>query len=1142
MSHNYVVTAQKPTAVNHCVTGNFTSPTDLNLIMAKNNRLEVFIVSPEGLQPVKEIGIYGLISVMKLFRPCDEEKNLLFIVTQHYNAMILECVGRGESLEIVTKVHGNVADRIGKPAETGIIGIIDPESRCIALRLYDGILKIIPLEKESGELKAYNIRLEELTVQDIEFLYGCANPTVVLIHQDAHGRHVKTHEISLKEKEFIRSPWKQENVEPEAAMIVPVPAPLYGALIVGQESITYHNGSSYITVAPPILKQSTMTCYGRVDPNGCRYLMGDMAGRLFMVLLDGEEKEGAERDIQVELLGECSIPECINYLDNGVVFVGSRLGDSQLVQLRVQPDENGSYLTVLDSHTNLAPIVDMVVVDLERQGQGQLVTCSGAFKDGSLRVIRNGIGIHELASIDLAGIKAMWSLRVGAGGDGDGDGDELFDNTLVIAFVGETRVLSLVGDEVEETEIAGLASDQQTFFCSNVQHSQILQVTASSARLLSDSTGRLLSEWRPPGGRNISVVTANTCQLACAVGSDLFYLEIESGEVVQKSMTTLEHEVACIDLTPSAGQQRAELAAVALWTDISARTLSLPALQPLCKECLGGEIIPRSILLAEFEGVPYCLVAMGDGSLFYFHVHLKSGLLTEKKKVTLGTQPTVLRAFRPHSTSSVFACSDRPAVIYSSNYKLVFSNVNLREVNHMCTLNTRAYRNSLALATDTTITIGVVDDIQKLHIRSVKLYESPRRIAYQESTETFGVLSMRLDEQGSSCLVAPRPSASTEAKTITQSSSSQLHRPSLQQLEQGQEVEVHSLLIIDQHTFEVQHAHSFVPSEYALSLISMKFDNDPACYFVVGTAYVNPEESEPKQGRIVVFQYNDQKLNQVSEKEIKGACYSLAAFNGKLLASINSTVRLFEWTAEHELRLECSHFNNVVALYLKTKGDFVLVGDLMRSITALQYKAMEGNFDEMARDFNAKYMTAVEILDDDTYLGAENSHNLFVCQKDSAATTDEERMQMQEVGRYHVGDMVNVFRHGSLVMQGVTESMAPTSGCVLFGTVQGSVGLVTQLEPEFYSFISELQHQLTRVIRPVGKIEHSAWRAYRCERKTEPCEGFIDGDLIESFLDLNRDQMAEVVRDLMITDSSSQRRAATVDDIIKAVEELTRIH
>jgi len=60
-------------------------------------------------------------------------------------------------------------------------------------------------------------------------------------------------------------------------------------------------------------------------------------------------------------------------------------------------------------------------------------------------------------------------------------------------------------------------------------------------------------------------------------------------------------------------------------------------------------------------------------------------------QVTLGTQPTVLRTFRSLSTTNVFACSDRPTVIYSSNHKLVFSNVNLKEVNHMCSLNAEAY-------------------------------------------------------------------------------------------------------------------------------------------------------------------------------------------------------------------------------------------------------------------------------------------------------------------------------------------------------------------------------------------------------------------------------------------------------------------
>ena len=47
---------------------------------------------------------------------------------------------------------------------------------------------------------------------------------------------------------------------------------------------------------------------------------------------------------------------------------------------------------------------------------------------------------------------------------------------------------------------------------------------------------------------------------------------------------------------------------------------------------------------------------------------------------------------------------------------------------------------------------------------------------------------------------------------------------------------------------------------------------------------------------------------------------------------------------------------------------------------------------------------------------------------------------MQEVGRYHIGDFVEVFHHGSLVMQGVDESSTKTHGCILFGTVHGAIG------------------------------------------------------------------------------------------------------
>lgn len=38
--------------------------------------------------------------------------------------------------------------------------------------------------------------------------------------QDQHGRHVKTYEISLRDKEFQKGPWKQDNVETEACMLI----------------------------------------------------------------------------------------------------------------------------------------------------------------------------------------------------------------------------------------------------------------------------------------------------------------------------------------------------------------------------------------------------------------------------------------------------------------------------------------------------------------------------------------------------------------------------------------------------------------------------------------------------------------------------------------------------------------------------------------------------------------------------------------------------------------------------------------------------------------------------------------------------------------------------------------------------------
>lgn len=80
--------------------------------------------------------------------------------------------------------------------------------------------------------------------------------------------------------------------------------------------------------------------------------------------------------------------------------------------------------------------------------------CSGVMNDGSLRIVRNGIGMIEQASVELPGIKGMWNLRA--------TNMDAFDKYLVLSFVGETRILAInEDDELDEAELPGFNSHSQ---------------------------------------------------------------------------------------------------------------------------------------------------------------------------------------------------------------------------------------------------------------------------------------------------------------------------------------------------------------------------------------------------------------------------------------------------------------------------------------------------------------------------------------------------------------------------------------------------------------------------------------------------------------------------------------------------------
>jgi DNA damage-binding protein 1 len=575
-----------------------------------------------------------------------------------------------------------------------------------------------------------------------------------------------------------------------------------------------------------------------VDPDGSRHLLSDTSGVLYLLLLihDDDTVQG----LKLEALGETSAAATLSYLDTGVVFVGSAWGDSQLVRLHPAADASGSFVEVLENFPGLGPIVDFAVVDLERQGQGQIVTCSGVLKDGSLRVVRNGVGINEQAAVELPGLKGIWSLRATLAAE--------HDTFLVVTFISETRVLAInAEDELDETEVPGFDAGVQTLLCVNAAHDQFLQATPTALRLVDAASRQLVTAWQPASGTSINVAAANAHQVLLGLsGGLLVYLEVDAGALREVARQQIAHEISCLDCQPvGAGASTATLAAVGLWNN-SVALLALPTLAPLVEEKLSADAIPRSVLLATFEGTPYLLAGLGDGQLFTFIADPATGALSDRKKLSLGTQPISLRLFRSKATTHVFAASDRPTVMYSSNRKLLFSNVNLREVNHMCSFNSASFPDSLAVASESGLTIGTIDDIQKLHIRTVPLGEQPRRIAHQEATRTFAVCCFKL--------AAGMDGAAGG----------------------GEEGSTSVVRLLDDQTFDTLCSHPLEAFETVCSVISTSFAEDARSYYVVGTAYAHPDEPEPTRGRILVFGVDDGKLSLVVRSPLRAAARARA--------------------------------------------------------------------------------------------------------------------------------------------------------------------------------------------------------------------------------------------------------------------------
>jgi DNA damage-binding protein 1 len=1186
-------------------------------------------------------------------------------------------------------------------------------------------------------------------------------PQLALLHQDARGfQHVISHGVDLAKKSLIHNATdgnaagsgsekpaatvmppiserlKKTRIDGGSAAIVAVPpsrvSSVGGVLILGQRQITYHHTGEGITRTLPISGLLLLT-YCMVDEtNGDgaqhKYLLGDEMGRLHVLTLlrnvtDGNKGDGCITTLLMETLGTASSSASLVYLGGGNLFLGSQFADSQLVKILDAPVpvssaagddtilEDTTYVKVIEEYTNLGPIVDFdlrpcgddptsvdkAAMSGNQHRQSLLATCSGVGKDGSVRLVRNGVGMREFAEVEMPGIKGMWSLRRKFA-----DKDDSF---LVQSFVRETRILGVQSSNEEDMDeegsaalaevmIPGFYSSKSTLFAGNMLvdgNDLMVQVVQDGVRVVASESLELVSQWSPfsdedvdEDGQPLGLITVASANESGQVvvslhGGILIYLLVEGTAVRKVRRTTLDREISCIDLNPfdlvkddnamdvdsRNDVKRSQLVAVGLWDDFSVRLLSLTesnTLDQVLHISLGvvqdktdmeednieanQHMMARSLCLVSLDSIAasssslaakkggsasakiksnMLLVGLGDGKLISFVV-AQSRLADKwsvhsRKEVSLGTHGiNLLRLqnggnIKPEVDGTcVLATGDRPTVVYltggnagsSSNPKLCYSTISLTVDEDNEEAGQASHRNisvnaassfrssllfssgnstsdnnySLCVADENTLRLGVIDDVQKLHVTSYKLGMTPRRIAYHEAGRVYCVGCIDGNaEGGSGNQIGAEMNMGNCVRFFDDST--------------FEEINMYVCLFTSDQFYNSNINLSFIcyriklePFETILTLVTVslctrsqnpeKQDDAKDCkpYILIGTAYAYPDEDEPTQGRVIVVECNNDHvqlksddendagcsrfIRQVTHMPTRGAVYCICPFyNGTAIVTVNSKTHLCELFSDNEQNTElkfvgAGHHGHMMSLFVSSlarsgnemdgqEKQLAIVGDLMRSISLVEYLPKHNAIEELARDYNSNFCTAIEMLTKDIYLGSEGYNNLFLLRHNSEAKSEEARVRLDTVGEYHLGEMPNKFKIGSLIMpsqQGCTSS--DTSGSLLsddsrsssikasldrqrkidirvgsqtlFATVDGTIGSILGINGPTFAFLATLQRAMNSLVKSVGGLNHDQYRAFRAERSVRPSRGFIDGDMIETFLDLNRPTMEKIVQ------------------------------
>ncbi|GMR55853.1 hypothetical protein PMAYCL1PPCAC_26048 [Pristionchus mayeri] len=1202
--HLYNLTLQSQTAINQAVHGAFSGTSKVQEIaIGRGNVIQLLYCDPKTgkIQTLCNHEVFGIVRSLMAFRLTGGTKDFLVVGSDSGRIVILEYHADKAAFE---RVHQETFGKTGcRRIVPGHYLATDPKGRAILIGAVERQKLVYVMNRDAHANLTISSPLEAhkqftLCYGVVGIDVGFENPTFACLEYDyedcdndptgevvAKTQQTLTfYELDLGLNHVVRK--YAEALQDPGNLLIPVPGGQdgpSGVIVCCENYIVYKNLGDQPDIRVPIPRRRNdlddadrsliVIAYAMHKTKLMFFfLIQTEHGDIFKVTLETEEDLVVE--MKVKYFDTVPPANAMCILRTGFLFVASEFGNHHLYQIaqlgdnddepdfssKMQLEEGETFfygvralrnLVLVDTMNSLSPLITAHIGDLAREDAPQIYALNGRGGRSTLKVLRNGLEVGEMAVSELPGNpNAVWTVRRSV--------DDRFDSNIVVSFVNATLVLS-IGETVEEATDSGFLATAPTLGCALIGDDSMLQVYPDGIRHI--RADRRVNEWKAPGRRQIVRCALNNRQVAIALaGGEIVYFELDvTGQLNEfTERRALPGEVLCMSLSEiPEGELRSRFLAVGV-SDGTVRMISLDpsdTLAPLSFQALPSS--PESLLLLEVRpddgkgpASIHLSIGLQNGCLLRTTVDGVTGDMLDTRTRYLGTRPVKLFRVKIHNKDAIMCASSRSWLLYHFQNRFHLTPLSYTPLEYAAGFVSEQCPEGIVAIAENTLRILAVEKLGvAFNFVQHDLKYTPRKMlvhpsagvlmiieadhaAYTEASKTRKRNEMADDIEK----LAVEPEEVELAKELADvMRHTQLDEGVFSSPRAAPGKWASAVRLVNPKTGETLSYYELPQDEAAKCIALVQFSQIPDMYMALVGCGINQQLRHPATNRggciyTFLLATNGEKFDLVHRTPTEDVVNAIHDFRGSALIGMGKRLRVYQF-GKKKLLAKCENKNFATQISaIDSIGQRIVVSDSQESVHFLRYRKAENQLVVFADDLTPRYVTSVCILDYHTVAVGDKFGTVAIIRLPAKVNEDVQEdpsgtKQLWERGNLNGAsqktELLSVFYVGDQITTLQKTSLVPgASDALVYTTIGGAVGmLVPFISRDEYEFFQNLEMHLRVEHPPIAGRDHLSFRSYYA-----PCKAVIDGDLCEQFVLMDSKKQSDVADELGKTQSEITKK------------------